>query len=95
MAKTDIMKETVTMSIRNTISLGEYRQTTRPEISAQSTSSIINDLVDLRRKQAGAQSFDATLDLTLQDRFASLRGKLSSIKDQNCMEGILSTSKFD
>lgn len=90
LAKTDLLKETITIHIENAITIGNNLQTARPEQSAISTSSIIVDLISMRKKQAeNSLSFTETLDLTSQDRYTGVREKLSTCFDRECMDGIL------
>ena len=96
LAKEDLSKETVTVKIANTLALGAIQPpASQNQGGTPSTSSLLTDLINLRKKQEGVKPLNQTLDLAEKDSFSGLREKLSAASEKDCMAGILQTSKGD
>ena len=69
LAKNDLNKDTVTISVQNEISIGAADGVPQQQVGGKtsSLSSLISDLICLRQRQEDSQPLSVTLDLAAQD----------------------------
>lgn len=88
--KSDIHKDSVNISIANRLSVGPAAKPTegRSQGAAMSLSSLVADVINLRRNNPDAKPYSATLDTEADDRYANLRRQISNNAMRDCMAGV-------
>lgn len=74
LAKTDINKDSINISIRNIVKLGgRVDKSAQAATTLPSLSSILSDLIDHRKKQDNLPALSASLDMDAVDTFSVAR----------------------